>query len=430
MKENHARTILVAVGDAGLRSVLCDFLEKNDYSVLEAKDGKEAIKIFERLDPPLVLLEADIPLIDGLEVAKIMRELDRAEYSPVLMITSDPQHSYIEHAFEAGVADFIINPIHLPLLQHKIEFLLKISKNNYITQQHEAYLKSLFQSLPLGYISLDKAGCYRNVNPAWCKMSGYQSEQVIGTACVEHIQAQSKLRFTDHIALMFKGENISTNEELQLLCCDGTLIDIELNGHVTRDSSGKVSMVHCLIDDVTERKRMQHVLHEMATTDALTGVCNRRAFLAAAEKAWKLSLRYKHPLNTLMIDIDHFKLINDTYGHAKGDEVLKKLADTCQQVMRETDVFGRLGGEEFAVLYPETNQQYALLGAERIRKAVEQLEFSSEGTLFHVTVSIGLAEKQACDSSFDIVLQHADAALYRAKDSGRNQVQVSDGSKG
>ena len=178
--------------------------------------------------------------------------------------------------------------------------------------------------------------------------------------------------------------------------------------------------------DYTERKRMETELVELANTDILTGVFNRRAFLEQAEKFWILSRRYQRPLNTLMIDIDHFKSINDSYGHAKGDEVLKDVAAICQQTMRESDTFGRIGGEEFAVLFPETDLNNALLGAERIRQAVEKLQFSNgNDDMFSISISIGVAERQDKDDSFDLLLQQADGALYEAKLRGRNRVEFS-----
>ena len=425
MTKKDVKTILVAESDHELRQKIKQFLEGLGYYVLEAGDGQQAITIFEQVAPPLVLLGAEMPVVSGLEVCKKIRQLDRKEYSPVLVISKNNEHAFVEHAFEAGAADVLHKPIHWALLQYKIEYMLRASERAYTIKKSEAYLHSLFQSLPLGYKSLDKAGNYVNVNPAWSAMTGYHSDDVIGTSCVDNMHPDSKERFFEHLTELFKEGGGSKNIEFQYMCRDGGVIDIEFNGHAGEDENGEMLHAHCLIVDITERKKMETELVELANTDMLTGIYNRRAFLEQAEKLWILSRRYQRPLNTLMIDIDHFKSINDNYGHAKGDEVLRDVAAICKQTIRESDTFGRIGGEEFAVLFPETGLDNALLGAERIRQAVESLQFSHGGDMFRTSISIGVAERKGKDDSFDLLLQRADNALYKAKQRGRNRVAFS-----
>ncbi|MDU2065357.1 MAG: diguanylate cyclase [Sporomusaceae bacterium] len=176
--------------------------------------------------------------------------------------------------------------------------------------------------------------------------------------------------------------------------------------------------------DLTERKRLEEDLRRLATSDGLTGLNNRRYFLEIAERVFQQASRYQEQLAVLVLDIDHFKGINDTYGHQSGDIVLQELAQCLSQILREVDVIGRIGGEEFAVLLPQTDNKGALSLAERMRQAVEAYCFHlPDGQIIKVTISIGFTLFYINDKDFDQVLRRADEGLYLAKKSGRNQVQ-------
>jgi len=174
--------------------------------------------------------------------------------------------------------------------------------------------------------------------------------------------------------------------------------------------------------DIQQRKEIEQELKRLATTDTLTGAANRRSFFELAEQDFKRVQRYENSVAFLVLDIDHFKVVNDNYGHQGGDEVLKAFVRACKNELREADVFGRIGGEEFAILLPETDQQSARLVAERIRQKIERLVIAFEEHAIKITVSIGVATIAITDKSFDQVFQRADTALYQAKNSGRNRV--------
>lgn len=164
-------------------------------------------------------------------------------------------------------------------------------------------------------------------------------------------------------------------------------------------------------------------LIQNALVDQLTGVSNRRHFFQSAEAEFERFLRYKRPFSVLMIDLDHFKNVNDQYGHPVGDKVLKDLASTISRCKRDSDLFGRLGGEEFALLLPETNLSGATDIAVRLRRACHSITLPDTASR-RITVSIGVTQVRAGDPGFDAVLARADETLYRAKTNGRDRVEV------
>jgi len=169
-------------------------------------------------------------------------------------------------------------------------------------------------------------------------------------------------------------------------------------------------------------RELNNQLERLAMSDELTGLANRRAFLSRGEEEIKMARRYPAPLSLLMLDIDRFKNINDTYGHHIGDRVLQLVARTMQSLIREVDKLGRLGGEEFAILLPNTSVEEAGTLAERLRLAIEQQTLNSEGHSIGVTISIGVAALAPPLTDLDDLLRAADSALYLAKAEGRNRV--------
>jgi diguanylate cyclase (GGDEF)-like protein len=167
-----------------------------------------------------------------------------------------------------------------------------------------------------------------------------------------------------------------------------------------------------------------HALRALADTDGLTGLLNRRAFLPFAEDALSYYKRYQRQFSILMFDIDHFKRVNDTYGHAAGDEVIRAVGALISDEIRSTDKVARFGGEEFVVLLRETDEHLAATLADRLRRKISELSVTSGGQTLNFTTSIGCAMSD--DSSRDVedVIQRADKALYAAKSAGRNSVAV------
>jgi diguanylate cyclase (GGDEF)-like protein len=189
--------------------------------------------------------------------------------------------------------------------------------------------------------------------------------------------------------------------------------------HCSVTEGGGRMLTYC---DVTDLIRNAEMLEKLATTDSMTGLFNRRHFLSMAEGEWSRFHRYQRPLSLLAIDIDHFKSVNDRYGHAVGDEAIVSVANACQQGRRASDVVGRFGGEEFVMLLPETDLAQAMIVAERLRERMAAHILHVHKVQFKLTISVGVAQATVSMSGIDVLLRAADQALYQAKNSGRNRV--------
>ncbi len=176
-----------------------------------------------------------------------------------------------------------------------------------------------------------------------------------------------------------------------------------------------------LNQEIARRQELEEELRALASVDGLTGVNNRRSFIELGEKELARAQRYDHPLALMMMDVDHFKRINDTYGHAAGDEVLKQLGAICAANLRGPDILGRLGGEEFAVVLPECSIEAAEQAAERLRQILAKVEVPSEQGTITFTISIGVVAREDGEGLTE-ALDRADKAMYAAKQGGRNRV--------
>jgi diguanylate cyclase (GGDEF)-like protein len=176
--------------------------------------------------------------------------------------------------------------------------------------------------------------------------------------------------------------------------------------------------------DVTDLVQHADELERLATTDGMTNLANRRHFLALAEAEWSRFQRYHRPLTLLLIDLDRLKTINDRFGHAAGDRAMIAMAETFRINRRGPDIVARVGGDEFAMLLPETDGAQAQIVAERLRQQLRQCPLTVDGVTVTVTVSIGLAEASVSMASVDALMQAADRALYQAKAAGRDRAVV------
>ena len=223
------------------------------------------------------------------------------------------------------------------------------------------------------------------------------------------------------------GKSSVYEVEYRIKCKNGDYKWFYDRGKITKyDDQGKPLLLAGIVFDITKQKILEdqlraanEQLNELILIDTLTGVLNRRALNSIFSREIERTKRFKHIFSTLMIDIDYFKKINDSYGHNIGDELLIELCKVIQFEKRTVDFLGRWGGEEFIVILPETTGLEGAFVAEKIRKSVEKNVFNNE---IRITVSIGVSESKENDTS-ELIIERADQALYLAKNDGRNQVK-------
>ncbi|MGE5517532.1 MAG: diguanylate cyclase [Bacteroidota bacterium] len=287
----------------------------------------------------------------------------------------------------------------------------------------ERRLRAFMDTTKDAVIVIDEHGMVQEFNPAAESMFGYGADEMLGTSlnvlmapetAALHDGYVAKARATQSRAMTTAGREVSGRRK------DGSEFPIEVTVGEARVGGKRLHVG--VVRDITERKAFERKLVELATIDSLTGALNRRAFMEAAHTAVTLAQRHQRPLSVLMLDADHFKLVNDTYGHHVGDAILVRLSALAQACVRATDSFGRLGGEEFAILLPETEGTRAAEVAERLLAAVRAAEvIGDNGAVIRFTISIGVAELTPDTTDIDDLLRRSDRALYRAKSQGRDR---------
>lgn len=301
-----------------------------------------------------------------------------------------------------------------------------------------ALQKAVLDSASQIILSVDSQGIIRSFNAAAEKLLGYRARDLIGKERALILLDPAELEERRAALAAELGGEVSVDdllhgramegepyvEEWHYIRKDGSRFPVELSITQLTDDKGRHLGFLGIATDITERRATERRLFELATTDALTRLWNRRHFAEQAEKAMFRARRYDEHACIAMIDIDHFKRINDAYGHAAGDVVLHQVAQALNKMLRKSDFMCRWGGEEFSVFLVNTDPNEAMQVAERMRQTVMQLAVYHEGAEIPVTISTGLSDCLSCDLSLDVILSRADKALYAAKTAGRNRVEA------
>lgn len=289
--------------------------------------------------------------------------------------------------------------------------------------KEKEFSDALIESVPGAFFVVDPEGNYVRWNSYLNRLTGLSDAQLLHMPSLLTIQENDR-----PIAAATMKESFETGyskAELHIITRDRGIRVFLMTAR-----RFKVENSYYLVGvgvDTTDRQANELELELRALTDPLTGLPNRGHFMEMAAQELDRSRRYGHPLSLWMLDIDHFKNVNDTYGHHAGDLALQSLVNVSQKVLREMDIMGRLGGEEFAVLLPETDTEHALLVAERLRQKIAATQVPLEqGKTVSYTVSIGIATLSPDESGIDALLERADQSLYRAKNTGRDKVCIAE----
>lgn len=295
----------------------------------------------------------------------------------------------------------------------------------------EATYRTLFETVPQGVVYHDATGAITAANPAAQRILGLTLDQMQGR---ESIDPRWKTIHEDgsdfpgdqHPAMRTLATGQPVHDVLMGVAVPERGYVWILVNAVPVIKDGQLTAVYASFEDITQRVLLSRELREQASTDFLTGVANRRSFMERLTAEFERIRRYPDsPGCVLALDLDFFKRINDSYGHAAGDAVLAQVAGVMRQMTRRPDVLGRTGGEEFMLLLPDTGIDEAMALAERLRERVERTPMRFEWREIAITVSIGASELRATDPGPETALVRADRALYIAKQEGRNCVRMS-----
>lgn len=323
---------------------------------------------------------------------------------------------YIPDMHDDGVRGFVV----------LVSDITQLKRAEIALAESELKLKTIIETEPECVKLVAPDGTLLQMNRAGLDMIEAGSEtEVVGHDLTEFVAPEYRQAFVELSRKVVRGE--SGMLEFESIGLRGGRRWLETHAVPMRDADGRITGLLGVTRDITARKQIEEELRRLAQTDALTNLANRRHFTTLAEQELSRTQRYGGPLSMLMMDIDFFKRINDSYGHKAGDIVLRRFADLSRQVLREIDPMGRIGGEEFAVILSHTDGRGALEVAERLRRKVADAEIIlPDGTAVNFTVSIGVASWSITCKDVDALLSQADQALYRAKSEGRNRVCLYD----
>jgi diguanylate cyclase (GGDEF)-like protein/PAS domain S-box-containing protein len=283
----------------------------------------------------------------------------------------------------------------------------------------ERRLETLYANTPAMLYSLDARGGIFSASQQWLEAFGYTFEQVRGRDPHDLMTPESRAQWLA-LRAQFEREGGCHNFPCRFVRASGELMDALLSAHRETDPATHEPRTLCVLMDVTEQLRLQRELERMTRIDAMTGALSRSWSTERLRVELKRAQRHRRPLSVVLFDVDFFKMINDTYGHAAGDAALTHLVSIAQSQLRDSDEIGRLGGEEFVLILPETPRAGAETVAERLRRTVGASELAFNGHALRFTISLGVAEAEG-RATPDSLLSCADEAMYEAKRSGRNR---------
>jgi diguanylate cyclase (GGDEF)-like protein len=395
---NAKEKILVVDDDPNLRKTLADILRVKGYKTVIAGTGAEAIAAAEQGDISLALIDLMLPDMPGLDVMARIKAI--SPLTEAIILTGHASMDTAIKATRQGAFSYLLKP-------YNMDDLLRTISHGVERQQAKEEIIRLasFPRLhPSPVIELDSAGEVSYLNPAAERMF-----PDLGTMGKLHPLLHGSAELIEDLR-QGKEQGESINEAVI------GKATYELHSYYVED----VDLIRIYVMDITQRKRNEEEIYLLATTDSLTGIANRREFMAILAREMDQTKRYGTPMALAMYDLDFFKRVNDTFGHDVGDRVLQAVTGLVKENIRATDIVARWGGEEFMVLMPQSHLQSARNTAEKLRLAIAGHHFDKVNEL---TVSFGVAAFEAQDD-MDSLLKRVDDALYQAKKKGRNRVEI------
>lgn len=424
------RPILLLVDDRPENLISLELvLDDSERYLLKAQSGEQALNLLLEHEVTLVLLDVQMPGMDGFEVARLMRANPRTRDIPILFITAhQPDERLMLRGYQSGAIDYLHKPFNSEVLKRKVAVLqeLQLSRQrlclmNRNLDEARSYYAAILSTAAEGILVADEHGMISYANPSACRLLGcplimLEGEWLQKLACPPD---SNVVPWENSVFFQHWHKNTTYRaHDAQLFSPNGSRLPVTLScAPLPAPHRG---MVVVFLDNRVP-KQLQEQLQKQAITDSLTGLLNRHGFTQALQVALSRSQRTHRALALLYLDLDGFKKVNDTLGHPAGDSLLRTIAERLRHCLRDYDAIGRLGGDEFTVVLdgltaPEDAARIAEKMLETIATPVEL-----QGVQITISGSIGIATFPDCADRADGLMQAADMAMYQAKNEGRNQ---------
>jgi len=434
-------TVIYVEDEIDISEEITYFLRPKVKELYVANNGKEGLELFKKTQANLIITDIQMPVMGGLEMVEEIRKID--EMVPIVITSAYNDNNFLAKSITLNVDAYVTKPLDLikfyntlnkvikPFeltkeLQEKNRELDKLLtlRTNQLQEEHNL-LENLFHESNDCIVLFDGYKVVMANNS--CKtMFGFKDSsqylnlelddinfapvvQPSGQESMTVVQEAFKRCFKEGT---YRTEFLNEKQDGTLFWTDQVLTKLFYMGK---------ELISIVIRDISKRKQLEEQLRLLATIDSLTGINNRRNFFTLAQEL--LKKEHSEDIYVLMIDIDNFKSVNDTYGHEAGDKVLKAITKTITTNINDSSIFGRLGGEEFSVVCHCGDDETIFKRVEQLRKEIENLHVHHDKYTIKCTVSIGIAKRISPEDTLDRLLSIADAKLYEAKNSGKNRVR-------
>ena len=437
---DQPQRILIVDDEQRLRSSIGLLLKGKEREIIECSTGKEAISILQSQDIALALLDVNLPDISGLDVMEWITKHKKS--TSVIIVSADTSIDYAITALRNGALEFVRKQSEMDDLQHKVENILhrrRLERRHALMtarlEQSERLHRFLVENSPDLIYTLDQHGCFMFINGRIEALLGYDRDELIGcpysTIVHDEDVELARYAFTERrsdnrattnmeVRLKCKNKGFRHFESRHIVAMLSAMGIYEENNDPGATQAQRFMGTYGVARDITDRKIAEETISYQALHDQLTHLPNRRLFKDRLELAVIQAKRSGGMLGVMFIDLDRFKLVNDTHGHAEGDNLLKNVAQRLRGCMRAGDTLARQGGDEFTVLLPGLSRpEDATVIAEKILRELH-IPFHVAGQKFRATASIGIAVFPPDGENADILLKNADIAMYKVKSSGKN----------